>query len=73
MFLSEITEALYAAGYGWDEAQEARRLAMEAVPEAAEEVLEQPLSTVQADPFIPEELGADILAQFSVTPEAVFE
>jgi hypothetical protein len=73
VFLSELTETIYAAGYGWDAAQEARRIVMEAVPGVAEAILEQPLSTLQADPIIPDELGADILAQLSISPEAVFE
>lgn len=66
MFLSELIEAIYAAGYGWEEAQEARRLVETEIPEVGMEILDQPLSTAQADPVIPRELGTAILEQLSI-------
>lgn len=66
MFLSELVDAIYGAGYDFETVQEARRYIVDQIPEVGEEIMDQPLSVAQANPEIPEELGIEILTGLSI-------
>jgi siroheme synthase (precorrin-2 oxidase/ferrochelatase) len=69
MLLSEIIEAIYAAGYNFNTAQAIRRRIIELLPSVGDQIMDQPMSTAQADPMIPEELGLEILEDLSIPVE----
>jgi hypothetical protein len=71
MFLSDLVDAIYLAGYGFDTAQRARQAVMAELPGTAEEVMGQPLMTAQANPAIPDELGFAIMKDLSIPVDFV--
>jgi hypothetical protein len=71
VFLSNLIDAIYMAGYGFDTAQKARHLVLEELPGAADQIMDQPLSTAQADPAIPDELGFEIMKELSIPVDFV--
>lgn len=71
MFLSQLVDTIYAAGYDFNTAQDARRYIVSQDPVAGDEIMAQPLSTAQANPEIPDELAFEVLAGLSIPPEMV--
>lgn len=69
MLLSELIGAVYGAGYDFKTAQEVRRYLVERSPKLADDVFDQPLSTAQADPIIPDKVGFQILEKLDIQVE----
>ncbi len=70
MFLSDLTDAIYAAGYDFNTAQRARFLVMAEIPEVEDQIMGQVMNTAQADPIIPDDLAFSIMDDLSIPIEA---
>lgn len=66
MLLSELVNAIYAAGYDFNTAQEVRRYLVERDPKIGEAIFSQPMSTAQADPLVPDKVGFQILDKLDI-------
>ena len=68
MFLADLKEAIDQAGYDFATYKEAVRYIVAEIPEVGDEIFDQPMSTAQANPEIPDALAFEILDKLGIPP-----